>query len=144
MTSKRTKLQEDTHFRVLRILQENPEMSQRELAEAVGVSVGGIHYVLNALIDKGLVKLGDFTAAADKRRYAYVLTPKGIVRKAAVTRAFLSRKIEEYEALQKEIEALKNELPEDGYTLGAGRQKPETTVCASTEATFFKLSTLKK
>ena len=68
MTSKRTKLQEDTHFRVLRLLQDRPEMSQRELAEAVGVSVGGIHYVLNALIDKGLVKLGNFTAAADKRR----------------------------------------------------------------------------
>lgn len=106
MTSKRTKLQEDTHFRVLRLLQENPEMSQRELAEAVGVSVGGIHYVLNALIDKGLVKLGNFTAAEDKRRYAYVLTPKGIARKATLTRVFLARKIEEYEALREEIEAL--------------------------------------
>lgn len=110
MTSKRPKLQEDTHFRVLRLLQENPEMSQRELAEAVGVSVGGIHYVLNALIDKGLVKLGNFTAAEDKRRYAYVLTPKGIARKAALTRAFLVRKMEEYEALREEIEALSSEL----------------------------------
>lgn len=109
MTSKRTKLQEDTHFRVLRILQENPEMSQRELAEAVGVSVGGIHYVLNALIDKGLVKLGNFTAAEDKRRYAYVLTPRGIARKAALTRAFLARKMEEYAALREEIEELKKE-----------------------------------
>ena len=110
MTSKRTKLQEDTHFRVLRLLQENPEMSQRELAEAVGVSVGGIHYVLNALIDKGLVKLGNFTAAEDKRRYAYVLTPKGIARKTALTRAFLVRKMEEYKAIKEEIEALKSEL----------------------------------
>lgn len=110
MTSKRAKLQEDTRFRVLRLLQENPEMSQRELAEAVGVSVGGIHYVLNALIDKGLVKLGNFTAAEDKRRYAYVLTPKGIARKAALTRAFLMRKMEEYEALKEEIEALQIEL----------------------------------
>tara|TARA_R100000306_G_C4360095_1_gene134802 strand:+ start:635 stop:1009 length:375 start_codon:yes stop_codon:yes gene_type:complete len=110
MTSKRTKLQEDTHFRVLRLLQENPEMSQRELAEAVGVSVGGIHYVLNALIDKGLVKLGNFTAAEDKRRYAYVLTPKGIARKAVLTRAFLVRKMEEYEALREEIGALKDEI----------------------------------
>jgi EPS-associated MarR family transcriptional regulator len=109
MTIKRTKLQEDTHFRVLRLLQENPEMSQRELAEAVGVSVGGIHYVLNALIDKGLVKLGNFTAAEDKRRYAYVLTPKGIARKAALTHAFLVRKVEEYEALKEEIEALSRE-----------------------------------
>lgn len=110
MTSKRTKLQEDTHFRVLRLLQENPEMSQRDLAKAVGVSVGGIHYVLNALIDKGLVKLGNFTAAEDKRRYAYVLTPKGIARKAALTRAFLARKMEEYEALKEEIEALQVEF----------------------------------
>ncbi|MFG6531409.1 MULTISPECIES: MarR family EPS-associated transcriptional regulator [unclassified Sulfitobacter] len=110
MTSKRTKLQEDTHFRVLRLLQENPELSQRELADAVGVSVGGIHYVLNALIDKGLVKLGNFTAAEDKRRYAYVLTPKGIARKAALTRAFLVRKMKEYEALKEEIEALQFEI----------------------------------
>ncbi len=113
MTSKRTKLQEDTHFRVLRLLQDNPEMSQRELADAVGVSVGGIHYVLNALIDKGLVKLGTFTAAEDKRRYAYVLTPKGIARKSALTRAFLIRKMEEYEALSEEIEALNSELETD-------------------------------
>lgn len=110
MTSKRTKLQEDTHFRVLRLLQENPEMSQRELAEAVGVSVGGIHYVMNALIDKGLVKLGNFTAAEDKRRYAYVLTPKGIARRAALTREFMVRKMEEYEALREEIELLSSEL----------------------------------
>lgn len=113
MTSKRTKLQEDTHFRVLRLLQDNPEMSQRGLADAVGISVGGIHYVLNALIDKGLVKLGNFTAAEDKRRYAYVLTPKGIARKAALTRAFLVRKMEEYEALKEEIEALSSELEID-------------------------------
>lgn len=114
MTSKRTKLQKDTHFRVLRLLQENPEMSQRELAEAVGVSVGGIHYVLNALIDKGLVKLGNFTAAEDKRRYAYVLTPKGIAQKAALTHAFLVQKVEEYEALREEIEQIRFEVDEFG------------------------------
>ena len=110
MTSKRSKLQEDTYFRVLRLLQENPEMSQRELAQVAGVSVGGMHYVLNALVDKGLVKLGNFTASQDKRRYAYVLTPKGIARKAALTRAFLARKMEEYEALKFEIEQLSSEL----------------------------------
>ena len=113
MTSKRTKLQEGTHFRVLRILQENPEMSQRELAEAVGVSVGGIHYVLNALIEKGLVKLGNFTAAEDKRRYAYLLTPQGIAEKAALTRRFLTRKRAEYEALRSEIEALSREVDDE-------------------------------
>jgi EPS-associated MarR family transcriptional regulator len=113
MTSKRSKLQEDTHFRVLRLLQENQEMSQRELAEAVGISVGGIHYVLNALIEKGLMKLGNFTAAEDKRRYAYILTPKGVSQKAALTRAFLVRKMEEFQALKAEIEALSSELKID-------------------------------
>ena len=110
MASKRSKVQEETHFRVLRLLQDNPEMSQRELAKEVGVSVGGIHYVLNALIDKGLLKLGNFTAAEDKRRYAYILTPKGIARKAALTRAFLARKMEEYEAFKAEIAALRREV----------------------------------
>ena len=117
MTSKRTKLQEDTHFRVLRLLQENPEMSQRELAAAVGVSVGGMHYVLNALIDKGLVKLGNFTAAEDKRRYAYILTAKGISEKVAITRSFLARKMEEYDALKAEIDVLKQEIDCDAELL---------------------------
>ena len=85
-------------------------MSQRELAAAVGVSVGGMHYVLNALIDKGLVKLGNFTAAEDKRRYAYILTAKGISEKAAITRQFLARKKEEYVALKAEIDCLSLEL----------------------------------
>ena len=87
-------------------------MSQRELAEAVGISVGGAHYVLNALIEKGLIKLGNFTAAKDKRRYAYVLTPKGIAERAVITRRFLARKIEEYEALKSEIEELSREVCE--------------------------------
>ena len=85
-------------------------MSQRELAEAVGVSVGGMHYVLNAFIEKGLVKLGNFSASEDKRRYAYILTPKGMARKATLTRAFLLRKMEEYEQLKAEILALTEEV----------------------------------
>ena len=110
MTSKRTKLQEDTHFRVLRLLQENPEMSQRELAEAVGVSVGGIHYVLNALIDKGLVKMQNFSSSKNKFKYVYLLTPMGITEKVTLTSRFLKRKMDEYEALKVEIEALKSEV----------------------------------
>lgn len=110
MASRRTKLQEDIHFRVLGLLQERPEMSQRELAEAVEVSVGGMNYVLNALIDQGFVKLGNFSAAKDKRRYAYLLTPKAITRRLALTKAFLIRKVAEYEALREEIEALRSEL----------------------------------
>ena len=113
MTGKRSKLQEDTHFRVLRLLQDSPEVSQRELAEAVGISVGSAHYVLNALIERGLVKLGNFTAAQDKRRYAYILTPRGIVEKAAITRRFLARKMDEYDALKVEIDQLLSEAGED-------------------------------
>ncbi|TMV10344.1 winged helix-turn-helix transcriptional regulator [Ruegeria sediminis] len=68
MAGQENKPQDDVRFRILQLLEQNPEMSQRDLAQAVGVGVGGIHYVLNALIDEGLVKLGNFTAAEDKRR----------------------------------------------------------------------------
>ena len=85
-------------------------MSQRDLAKAVGVSIGRMNYVLNALVDKGLVKLGNFTAAKDKRRYAYVLTPQGVAKRAALTHSFLARKMAEYEALNQEIEALSLEM----------------------------------
>ena len=110
MAGQRSKMQEDVRFRVLRLLEENPEMSQRDIAAAVGISVGGVHYCLNALLDKGMVKLGNFTASQDKRRYAYILTPKGLAEKAALTSRFLKRKMQEYEALKAEIEALRNEI----------------------------------
>ena len=97
-------------------------MSQRDLARAVGVSTGGIHYVLTALVDKGLVKLGNFTAAADKRRYAYVLTRKGISEKAALTKRFLKRKRIEYEALREEIASLEQEAEQANLGL-AGQGK---------------------
>lgn len=110
MVGRRTKVNEDTRFRVLRLLEDNPEMSQRELADAVGISAGSVHYLLNGLVERGLVKLGNFTASDDKRRYAYVLTPKGLAEKAAITGRFLARKLEEYEALKREIADLEGEL----------------------------------
>ena len=110
MTTRRDLLSQDGHFRILRLLQDNPEMSQRDLGRAVGVSNGGIHYVLSALLDKGLIKLGKFTAAEDKRRYAYVLTRKGIAERASLTMRFLERKMAEYEALKVEIEAIAGEI----------------------------------
>ena len=113
MAGQRTKAQEDVRFRVLRLLHDNSEMSQRELADAVGISNGSAHYLLSALIDKGLVKLGNFTAARDKRRYAYILTPKGIAEKAAITKRFLERKIQEFDALKTEIEVLRDEVGDD-------------------------------
>ena len=101
---------DDVRFRILRILEIDPEMSQRQLAQSVGVSLGRINYVLAALIDKGLVKLDNLRTSHDKRRYAYVLTPRGIREKARITRAFLIRKTAEYEALRAEIEALEQEV----------------------------------
>ena len=121
MAGQRSKVQEDVRFRVLRLLHENPELSQRDLAEAVGISNGSAHYLLSALLDKGLIKLGNFTAAQDKRRYAYILTPKGIAEKAAITKRFLERKIQEYDALKAEIEALRDELGDDVVPENSGR-----------------------
>ncbi len=119
MNGRRNDLQEDVRFRILRLIEDNPELTQRELANAVGVSVGGLHYVLSALVDKGLVKLGNFSAARDKRRYAYLLTAKGIAEKGTLTRRFLVRKMQEYEALRDEIEGLKKELGPDAGKTGS-------------------------
>ena len=116
MTSPASDTQEDTRFRVLRMLEENPELSQRDLAKALGISVGSTHYVLRALIDKGFIKLGNFTASRDKRRYAYILTPHGVREKAAITKRFLARKLAEYEALKNEIEELKAEADLPGQS----------------------------
>lgn len=109
MTSRQAKLQEDTVFRVMRILQENPDLTQRELAEKLGISVGGLNYCLKALMEKGLVKMKNFANSKNKFGYVYVLTPTGIAEKASITHRFLARKIEEYKALKEEIEALKSE-----------------------------------
>lgn len=109
MESKRTHNTEDLHFRVLKLLQDNPELSQRELAVRLGVSNGKLNYCLRALIDKGLVKLGNFAHSTHHLGYAYLLTPSGVARKAALTQSFLKRKLAEYEALRAEIEALTTE-----------------------------------
>jgi EPS-associated MarR family transcriptional regulator len=109
MTSRQAKLQEDTYFRVMRLLQENPDLTQRELAQRLGVSVGGLNYCLKALMEKGLVKMQNFQQSKNKFGYVYVLTPRGIAEKAALTNRFIKRKLEEYEALKAEIEALKKD-----------------------------------
>jgi EPS-associated MarR family transcriptional regulator len=87
-------------------------MSQRELAAAIGNSNGSAHYLLSALLASGLIKVDNFSAAEDKRRCAYILTPQGIAEKAAATSRFLGRKLAEYEALRREIEALQSETVE--------------------------------
>ncbi len=110
LAGSREKMKDDVSFRVLRLLEQNPEMSQRDLSKAVGISTGSVHYVLKALVDKGLVKFSNFSANKDKRRYAYVLTPKGLTAKASLTRRFLARKMAEYEMLKAEIEEVRGDL----------------------------------
>jgi len=110
MASQRELVREDVRFQILRHLQDNPEMTQRELASAAGVSVGAAHYCLTALVQKGLVKLANFRSADDKRRYAYILTSKGLAEKARLTKRFLERKLLEYDALKTEIQSIRGEL----------------------------------
>ena len=101
----------------MRILQENPDLTQRELAEKLGISVGGLNYCLKALMEKGLVKMKNFANSKNKFGYVYVLTPTGMAEKAAITHRFLRRKMDEYEALKAEIETLKAEV-DDGEVDG--------------------------
>ena len=110
MTSRQAKQQEDNYFRIMRILHDSPDITQRELAEKLGVSVSGLNYCLKALIDKGWVKIQNFSNNKNKLGYAYLLTPAGIVQKASLTGRFLQRKMEEYEALKQEIQRMKQEV----------------------------------
>ncbi len=110
MTIRQAKIQEEIHFRIMRILQDNPDLTQRELADMLGMSVGGVNYCLNALISKGFVKMGNFQKSKNKFKYVYLLTPQGIAEKVVMTSRFLTRKMEEYDALKVEIEALRAEV----------------------------------
>ena len=110
MASKYVEQSEDLHFRVLKLLQDEPDLSQRELATRLGVSNGKLHYCMKALIDKGLVKLGNFATSKHHLGYAYLLTSAGIKQKARMTSDFLKRKMAEYEALHAEIAALQAEM----------------------------------
>ena len=101
---------EQRQLNALRLLEENPEMSQRELAEALGVSVGAANYCLKALVEKGWLKLENFQKNPNKLGYLYLLTPMGIAAKAQLTASFLRRKMAEYEALRAEIDQLQAEL----------------------------------
>ena len=100
----------ETHLKLLRHLEENPDVTQRELARELGISLGKANYCLKALINKGLIKAKNFKNSANKRAYLYILTPHGIEAKARISVRFLQRKMEEYEALRQEIEQLKTEL----------------------------------
>ena len=98
------------NYQLLKLIEQNPELSQRQLAESLGVSLGKANYCLRALIDKGLVKAKNFKNSSNKAAYLYLLTPRGVEAKAKISVRFLARKVEEYEALRVEIEELKVEL----------------------------------
>ena len=91
MPNRQSQAQEDTYFRVMRILKDNPDLTQRELAEQLGVSVGSLNYCLKALIEKGWIKMQNFSQSKNKFGYVYILTPRGISEKAALTSNFLKR-----------------------------------------------------
>ncbi|MEW9920352.1 MarR family EPS-associated transcriptional regulator [Marimonas sp. MJW-29] len=110
MPSQRDKLQQDARFRILRMLESNPQMSQRTLSRELGISLGAVNFCLNALIEKGHLKIKNFRVSNKKSGYAYVLTPKGVAAKAALTGQFLQRKMDEYDALKAEIVSLQEEL----------------------------------
>jgi EPS-associated MarR family transcriptional regulator len=101
---------EAARLAVLRLLERKPDMSQRELSETLGLSLGKTHYVLHSLLDRGLVKAGNFRRSGNKLAYAYVLTPTGLRERLRLTRAFLRRKEAEFEQLQRTIDSLRDEL----------------------------------
>ena len=106
---------DELRLKVLRALEANPELSQRQLASELGVSLGGVNYALKALVERGFVKADNFRKSGAKVAYLYVLTPKGVAEKASLATTFLGQKLKEYEVLRQEIEALRGEVGSDGW-----------------------------
>jgi MarR family transcriptional regulator, temperature-dependent positive regulator of motility len=100
----------DVHYKLMRILEANPEMSQRDIARELGISLGKVNYCLRALVQKGWIKASNFTNSQNKAAYMYLLTPRGIEEKASLTVRFLQAKTAEYEALRKEIRRIRREV----------------------------------
>lgn len=106
----------DEHYKLMRLLEANPEMSQRDLARELGISLGKVNYCLQALVQKGWVKARNFTNSQNKAAYMYLLTPRGIEQKAQLTVRFLHVKMREYEALRAEIKQMRREAKIDAET----------------------------
>ena len=100
----------DTHLKVLRSIEENPEITQRELAKKLGVSLGKVNYCLKALIDRGWIKANNFKKSNNKASYAYLLTPSGLEEKAKITVRFLKQRMRDYEQIKREIVELEAEV----------------------------------
>lgn len=109
-------LTDEMRYKLMRVLQENPEMSQRDLARELGVSLGKVNFCLQALIKRGMVKAKNFSNSQHKAAYMYLLTPRGIEQKATLAVRYLRAKTEEYEALRIEIEQMRREI--DGNRKG--------------------------
>ena len=102
-------LNDETRYRLLKVLEADPQASQRRIADELGISLGRVNYCLQALIKKGLVKANNFRSSTNKHAYLYLLTPRGIEEKARVTARFLRVKLDEYEILKRELEELQRE-----------------------------------
>jgi EPS-associated MarR family transcriptional regulator len=102
-------LSEEVRYKLLRLLEPNPSLSQREVARELGISLGKVNYCLKALVNKGLIKAANFKNSKNKAAYMYLLTPRGLEEKARVTTRFLQIKTQEYEALRQEIEQIRQE-----------------------------------
>jgi len=104
-----------TSYGLLKTLEDNPSLSQRDLAKRLGVSLGKVNFCLNALVAKGCLKVNNFRNSDNKLAYAYLLTPQGVEQKARMTVIFLQIKMQEYEKLREEIDVLKNEVEQKGF-----------------------------
>ena len=102
--------QQELEYKVLNWLEKNPNITQRQLAKELGVSLGKAHYLINSLIQVGWVKLDNFKRSDNKMGYMYLLTPAGMVEKTKITRSFLACKETEYQQLKQEIQRLKSEI----------------------------------
>lgn len=100
----------EIRYRLLKLLESNPNLTQRQMAEEMGLSLGKFNYCLRELVKKGIVKIERFTSSGNKAAYMYILTPHGIDQKASITASFLRRKMEEYEQLKREIRELSQEV----------------------------------
>jgi EPS-associated MarR family transcriptional regulator len=105
---------DDTSYGLLKTLEDNPSLSQRDLAKRLGISLGKVNFCLNALIEKGCLKVNNFRNSDNKLAYAYLLTPRGVEEKARITVRFLKYKMQEYEQLRVEIKELKREAEQKG------------------------------
>lgn len=119
-------LTDEYKYKILKLVAADSEISQRELAKALGISLGKTNYCLKALIEKGTLKVSNFKNSKNKLAYMYLLTPSGIEEKSAITLRFLKKKMKEYEVLSEEIRSLKQEISIDIMPLYANANSPDT------------------